>query len=105
MDVLEAAAVSTTGSIAVSSADYWTTSGSDWTDTQLAYSRSTASSITQLPFSPVYDLSPRSRRIIKADITAAIGVLIYDWWMGEAAIGKACLKAAAASLVAGLSVF
>jgi hypothetical protein len=33
---------------------------------------------------------------------AAIGVLVVDWWMGEAAIGKAAIKAAAASLIAGI---
>ena len=104
VDGLEAGAVAGTGSIAVSSADYWTTSGSGWTDTQLAYTRSNLSDMTPVPQSPVF-ITPTTRRIIKADVSAAIAVLLYDWWMGEAAIGKAAVKAAAASLIAGLSVY
>ena len=104
VDVLEAAAVSTTGSIAVSSADYWTTSGSEWTDLELAYTRANLGDMSPLPQSPAF-ITPTTRRIIKADVSAAIGVLLYDWWMGEAAIGKAAIKAAAASLIAGLYTY
>lgn len=101
VDRLEAAAVAGTGSIAVSSADYWATNSSSWTDTQIAYARS-GSGMSPLPLTPVF-ITPTTKRIIKADVAAAISVLLYDWWMGEAAIGKAAIKAAAASLIAGLS--
>lgn len=95
---LEAGAVAGTGSIEVSSANYWEANESSWSSgTQIAY----ASGLERLPVSPV-NQSARTRRIIRADVMAAIGVLVYDWWMGEAAIGKAAIKAAAASLVAGL---
>jgi hypothetical protein len=50
----------------------------------------------------VYNISATTKRIIRADAMAALGVLVYDWWMGEAALGKAAVKAAAASLIAGL---
>lgn len=95
---LEAGAVAGTGSIEVSSANYWEANESSWsTGTQTAYARE----LEHLPVSPV-NQSARSRRIVRADVMAAIGVLVYDWWMGEAAIGKAAIKAAAASLIAGL---
>jgi hypothetical protein len=98
---LEAGAVAGTGSIEVSSASYWDANEGSWsTGTQQAYSR--AASLEHLPISPV-NISDRSRRIIRADVMAAIGVLLYDWWMGEAAVGKAAIKAAAASLIAGLT--
>ena len=100
LDFLEAGAVFGTGSITVSSADYWTVNESSWAgDQQLQYTR--AGDGFSPPSSPV-NVSNRTRRIIKADVMAAIGVLVYDWWMGEAAIGKAAIKAAAASLVAGI---
>jgi hypothetical protein len=108
LDGLEAGAVAGTGSITVSSADYWTTNESSWSGTQpLQYSRSgeagagNASGMTAIP-GKVYKISATTKRIIRADAMAALGVLIYDWWMGEAALGKAAVKAAAASLIAGL---
>lgn len=95
---LEAGAVAGTGSIEVSSATYWEANESSWSSgTDLAYSRQ----LEHLPISPV-NQSARTRRIVRADVMAAIGVLVYDWWMGEAAIGKAAIKAAAASLIAGI---
>jgi hypothetical protein len=96
----EAAAVAATGSIELGSATYWDANESSWgIDTQQPYAR--ASTLEHLPMAPV-SISERTQRIIKADVMAAISVLIYDWWMGEAAIGKAAIKAAAASLVAGI---
>ena len=108
LDGLEAGAVAGTGSITVSSADYWTANASSWTETdQLQYSRSGesgaggASGMTAIP-GRIYKISATTKRIIRADAMAALGVLVYDWWMGEAAFGKAAIKAAAASLIAGL---
>ncbi|MEO8192933.1 MAG: hypothetical protein ABI681_03710 [Gemmatimonadales bacterium] len=108
LGALQAAAVAGTGSIATSSATYWTTGGgASLGDQPGQYSRVSepsvrASTAVAPPNVVRYDLSPRSRRIIKADISAAIAVLIYNWWMGEAALGAAAIKAAAASLIAGL---
>lgn len=108
LNALEAGAVAGTGSIAVSSADYWTTAGGTLSDGgEVLYARSGNSTgpapvVINPRLGPVYSISPLARRIIKADIMAAISVLIYDWWMGEAALGKAAIKAAAASLVAGI---
>lgn len=95
---LEAGAVAGTGSIEVNSANYWEANESSWSSgPQTAYARG----LEPLPVSPV-NQSARSRRIVRADVMAAIGVLVVDWWMGEAAIGKAAIKAAAASLIAGI---
>jgi hypothetical protein len=105
---LEADAVAGTGSIAVSSADYWTTTGATSTDgSGAAYSVSLPRTLSgdlsiAPPSAPRYAVSPRARAIIKADISAAISVLLYDWWMGDVALGKAAIKAAAASMIAGL---
>ena len=96
---LEASAVGGTGSIAVSSAEYWNANEGAWSDpSQVPYARSAEF----FPGPRVNQLSARGRRILRADIAAAIGVLVYDWWMGEAALGKAAIKAAAASLIAGI---
>jgi len=106
VDALEAAAVATTGSIAVSSAEYWVANPGTATDNGPApYARSSNQVIDQLGDqnrASIVGLSDRTKKIIKADVSAAIGVLFYNWWMGEAAVAQACIKAAAASLIAGL---
>lgn len=105
---LEAGAVFGTGSIGVSSSNYWTANESAWRPpAEAQYMRAAAAAEPAgrrftPPSSPRFDVSSRSRAIIRADVMAAIGVLVYDWWMGEAAFSKACIKAAAASLIAGI---
>jgi len=103
---LEAAAVATTGSIAVSSADYWTATEGTATDggpAPYARSQNVSSDGMELgPTTPAFGISPRSKRIIKADVAAAVTVLLAKWWAGEAAVAEACIKAAAASLIAGI---
>lgn len=97
---LETGSVYGTGSIGVSSENYWTVNQGSWSgSTQLQYLRDIPAGAT-----PRYLVDPRIKRVIRADIAAAIGVLIYDWWMGEAAIDKAAIKAAAASLIAAISL-
>lgn len=98
---LETGAVYGTGAIGVSSEEYWIANEGSWTSgmpqpTVLLGAPSGG---------PQYQVGSRARRIIKADIAAAISTLLTDWWMGEYAIDKACVRAAAASLIAGLSLF
>ena len=106
VDVLEASAVATTGSIATSSTNYWTGTDAGATGSQPApYARSQNGSISRLEdFAPRFAvaLSPRAKKIIKADVAAAVGILLKEWFMGEAAVAKACITAAAASLIAGI---
>lgn len=107
VDPLEAAAVATSGSIAVSSANYWVAYEGTATDNgALPYARSSDQSIETGGdlLSPKFasDLSPRTKAIIKADVAAAVGVLLREWFMGEWAVAKACAAAAAASLIAGI---
>ena len=107
-DPLEAAAVATSGSIAVSSANYWVANEGTATNGEPApYARSSDQSIETGDdlLSPKFasSLSPRARTIIKADLAAAVGVLLREWFLGEFAIAKACVTAAAASLIAGIS--
>ncbi len=105
---LEAGAVATTGSVAVNSANYWTSTEGTATNNEPApYLRSSNASDGEMelgPRTPAFQssLSPRSKRIIKADVGAAIAVLLAKWWAGEAAVAEACIKAAAASLIAGI---
>jgi hypothetical protein len=97
---LETNAVFATGSLGVSSEEYWLANEGSWsTGTVQPTVRLTAPG-----FAPQYQVGSRTRTIIKADISAAISVLIYDWWMGDIAIEKALLKGAAASMIAGISL-
>jgi len=99
---LEAAAVASAGSVEISSATYWDANEGSWSDGgQLAYNRGT---VEILPGGPV-NMSDRTRRILRADIAAAIATLLTDWWQGEAAVGKACIRAAAASFIAAVSLY
>lgn len=106
LDALEAAAVATTGSIAVSSAEYWVANpGTTIDDGPAPYARSANEVFGEFgdqSRASIFGLSDRAKKIIKADVSAAIGILLYNWWMGEAAVAQACIKAAAASLIAGL---
>lgn len=106
VDALESGAVATTGSIAVSSASYWTsTEGTATDDGPAPYARSANQSVgvpQDLTVRSVIAISPRAKRIIKADVGAAVAVLLKEWFAGEAAVAKACIAAAAASLIAGL---
>ena len=102
---LEAAAVATTGSIAVNSAGYWTsTEGTATAGGATPYSRASLGidATDDLTVRFMIGLSPRAKTIIKADVAAAAAVLLREWFMGEAAIAKACITAAAASLIAGI---
>lgn len=107
VEPLEGAAVATSGSIAVNSADYWVAVEGTATDAGPApYVRTSNQAIGTGDdlLSPKFiaGLSPRAKYIIKADVAAAVGVLLREWFMGEAAVAKACIAAAAASLVAGV---
>jgi len=104
---LEAAAVATTGSIAVNSANYWVANEGTATDNgAVPYARSSEQSVGTGDdlVSPRFaiGLSPRTKKIIKTDVAAAVGVLLKEWFAGEAAVAKACIAAAAASLIAGI---
>jgi len=106
VSALEAAAVVSSGSIAVSSAGYWTSAeGTATLDEPAPYARTSNVVIENLgDLTPraVIGISPRTKRIIKADVIAAVSILLKEWFTGEAAIAKACITAAAASLIAGL---
>jgi len=104
---LEAGAVATTGSVAVNSANYWvTTEGTATGNGPTPYARSSNQSLRApgdvAQINSQIGLSPRARTIIRADVAAAISVFLKEWFTGEAAVAKACIVAAAASLIAGL---
>jgi len=98
---LETGAVYGTGAIGVSSEAYWIANEGSWTSGMPQPTIRLAAP----GGGPQYVVGPRARRIIRADIAAAISTLVTDWWMGEVAVEKACVRAAAASLIAGLSLF
>jgi hypothetical protein len=97
---LETNAVFATGSVGVSSEEYWIANESSWSSGPALQTAHLSPSGTGLQ----YQVGSRARTIIKADISAVISVLLYDWWMGDVAIEKALVKGAAASMIAGLSL-
>ena len=101
VDPLEAVAVAGAGSITTSSASYWEANESAWSQpNQLQYSQVTTG-IEPLPAQPV-NISARTKTIIKADAAAGVATLLSQWFLGEAALATACIRAAAASLAAGI---
>lgn len=97
---LETNAVFATGSVGVSSEEYWIANESSWsggTPLQTAHLAPTGTGLQN-------QVSSRTKRIIRADVSAAIAVLVREWWMGDLAIEKAMFQAAAASMIAGISV-
>jgi hypothetical protein len=98
---LETGAVYGTGSIGLSSADYWSANESSWS----SGSQQPTARIDAPSTGPRFQgLSARGRKILRADVIAAIGVLVNDWFLGSAALEMACYKAAAASLIAAISI-
>lgn len=103
LDYTAASAVFGTASIAVSSAQYWSTNSGVWEGEgglPIAYS------ILTQPLRLAADrLSPLGRLIMKADVSAAISSFIKDWWTGAASFEKAMIIGAAASAIAGIAQF
>lgn len=101
LDNSAASAVFGTASIAVSSAQYWSTYAGEWSGEgglPMAYSIATA------PVTVLADrLSPLGRFIMKADVGAAISSFVKDWWTGAPSFEKAMIIGAAASAIAGIS--
>lgn len=101
VDPLEASAVAGTGSITVNSATYWEANEGAWSQpNQLQYSQMT-DGMENIPVAPA-NISARAKAIIKADATAAVTTLLANWFLGEGALATACIRAAAASLAAGI---
>jgi hypothetical protein len=103
LDYAPASVVFGTASIAVSSAQYWSTTSDSWGgegDLPIAYS------ILTQPLGLAADrLSPLGRFIMKTDVSAAISSFIKDWWTGAASFEKAMIVGAAASAIAGIARF
>lgn len=106
----EAGAVVGLGSIAFSSISYWDANEDAWTSGGTgggaAYSRSASAgpslNIGVSSLAPRFGFGPRSRAIMKADVSAALSTLIYEWFLGSIALEKAVLRGAAASILAAL---
>src|SRR6266542_549998 len=112
LDYLAATAVFGTASIAISSAEYWSTSSGGWSGddgiplaTSIGISSpGTSSYVGTTPSAIRYVLSPTGRRIVKADVAAAVSSFLKDWWTGAASVEKAAIYGAAASAIAGVSL-
>lgn len=106
----EAGAVVGLGSIAFSSISYWDANEDAWTSGGTgggaAYSRSASAgpslNVGVSSLAPRFGFGPRSRAIMKADVSAALSTLIYEWFLGTIALEKAVLRGAAASMLAAL---
>ncbi|HEX6576404.1 MAG TPA: hypothetical protein VF042_15660 [Gemmatimonadaceae bacterium] len=101
VDAVEATAVAGSGSITTSSASYWESNESSWAEpNQVQYDRM-SSGIERIDVAPA-NLSGRTKAIIRADAVAGVSTLLSQWFMGEAALASAAIRAAAASLAAGI---
>ena len=101
VDPLEATAVAGAGSITTSSASYWEANEGSWREqNQIRYDQ-VSTGIEALPVAPA-NMSGRTKAIIRADALAGVSTLLSQWFMGEAALAAACIRAAAASLAAGI---
>ena len=109
----EAGTVIAAGEIAISSVEYWNASAPAWEegiggDLPLAYSRAVANgdvakTLVAAPGAIARSGSEsRTRRIIKADVTAFVVTIVTTWWAGPVGWEAAAIRAAGSSLVAGL---
>lgn len=109
----EAGAVVGAGSIAISSADYWNANLSLWQSSGITipaqYNRlDTAPGIAAIVLAapanaPRYGLSALGKRIMKADVYAAVGSLVTSWWMGALDVEVSAVRGAAASALAAIT--
>lgn len=112
LSATEAGGVVGVGSIAISSADYWDANLGVWqsgsgtrpaTYNRMSDEALSASVLAGPPAAPRYGLSPLGKRIMKADVSAAISSLLTGWWMGPADLEAAAIRATVASALAGLT--
>lgn len=101
VDALEASAVAGAGSITTSSASYWEANEGAWRELDKIRYDQVYDGIETIPVVPA-NMSGRTKAIIRADALAGVGTLLSQWFMGEAALATACIRAAAASLAAGI---
>jgi len=105
LDDTEAAAIIAAAEIAISSAEYWSANADAWGaelyDPSIGNSLQTASpGLSTTAVGP--GTGALARRLMKVDLTAALGSVMIDFWMGPIAWEKAAIKGAIASLLAGL---
>ena len=108
----EAGAVIGVGSIAISSAEYWNANLNVWQSGsslgQLAYNRLSggsqpvASVLGAPAATPRYGLSATGRKILKADVSAAVSSLVRGWFLGAADLEVAAYSATVASAMAAI---
>jgi hypothetical protein len=101
VDPLEATAVAGAGSITTSSASYWEANEGAWREQDKIIYDQLSNGIEPIPVVPA-NMSGRTKAIIRADALAGVSTLLSQWFMGEAALAAACIRAAAASLAAGI---
>jgi len=109
----EAGTVIAAGEIAISSVEYWNANAPAWEegiggDLPPSYSRTVANgdvakTLVAAPGAIARSGSEsRTRRIIKADVTAFLVTIVTTWWAGPVGWDAAAIRAAGSSLVAGL---
>ena len=108
----EAGAVIGVGSIAISSAEYWNANLNVWQSGSSllvsAYNRVSsgtqpAASVLASPAgAPRYGLSATGKKILKADVSAAVSTLVRAWFLGAADLEAAAYSATVASAMAAI---
>lgn len=108
----EAGAVIGIGSIAISSAEYWNANLSVWQSgnslLESAYNRLSsgahpvASLLAAPAAAPRYGLSATGKKILKADVSAAVSTLVRSWFLGAVDLEVAAYSATVASAMAAI---
>jgi hypothetical protein len=108
----EAGAVIGVGSIAISSTEYWNANLNLWqsggVSIATAYNRLSsgtqpaASVLGTPPVAPRYGLSATGKRILKADVSAAVSSLLRGWFLGAVDLEVAAYSATVASAIAAI---
>ncbi len=111
LSAVEAGAVVSLGSVAISSAQYWDANLANWRSVSssggVAYNqlptsiRPSATLLRATPGVPGYSTAS-STSIGEADVMAFFSALIAGWWMGALDIELAAVRAAIASMLAAL---
>jgi hypothetical protein len=114
LSTAEAGAIVALGSVAINSAQYWDANLGNWLSAssnlgasyQLSPENRPIRAAVSVPASPRHWVSGEGMElgmsILSVDVNAFISSLLTGWWMGAIDIEVSAIRAAAASLMAGL---
>jgi hypothetical protein len=114
LSAAEAGAIISMGSVARSSAQYWSANSAKWRELSsnkgMAFNQLSIGStaffpnVATPPNTPQYTLGSDCCRIGAADVSAFISSLITGWWMGSFDLELSAVRATIASIIAALQL-